>query len=153
LTPVQYPQYTDRSGGWWVDYGTDYWTSGFLPVELYAMQTREELCPSLKSGVDWLALGRAWSGGLTQLEVHTTVGHDVGFISMPFVSELQRNPFNVTAESAVKAFAVALANRYSSVVGCTRSWDSSDPTSFQARVTQTCTAPSLMRCCRSSSIT
>jgi hypothetical protein len=87
----QYPQYTDRTQGHWVNFGTDYWTSGFLPVQLYAMLTREELCPSLKSGVDWLTLGRAWSTGLLQLEAHTTVGHDVGFISMPFASELQRS--------------------------------------------------------------
>jgi hypothetical protein len=87
---LQYPQFTDRTQGYWVNYGTDYWTSGFLPVALYAMQKREELCPSVKSGINWLDLGRRWSNGLHQLEVRNTVGHDVGFIAMPFMEELAR---------------------------------------------------------------
>jgi hypothetical protein len=88
LKSGQYPQYTDRTSGQWIDFPTDYWTSGFLPATLYAMHTREELCPSLSSGVNWLGLGRRWSAGLTALEAHNTVGHDVGFISMPFVDEI-----------------------------------------------------------------
>jgi hypothetical protein len=31
----------------------------------------------------------------------------------------------------VKSFGSALANRFSPVVGCTRSWDASDPTNFE----------------------
>lgn len=42
------------------------------------------------------------------------------------------NPSNQTAIEAVNKFATALAARFSPIVGCTRSWDSSDPTDFQA---------------------
>ena len=42
-----------------------------------------------------------------------------------------RNPKNETAIEAVNAFAAHLAGRFSPIVGCTRSWDSADPTDFQ----------------------
>lgn len=38
------------------------------------------------------------------------------------------NPTNSSAITGVKNFAGLLAKRYSSVVGCTRSWDSTAPT-------------------------
>jgi len=42
------------------------------------------------------------------------------------------NPSNQTAYTAVTAFANDLAARFSSIVGCTRSWDNpSDPTDFK----------------------
>jgi hypothetical protein len=41
------------------------------------------------------------------------------------------NPHNKTAQHAVKTFAAALAARFNPVVGCTRSWDTADPTDFQ----------------------
>jgi hypothetical protein len=100
-------------------------------VLLYAMQTREDLCPSVASGHDFLALGRSWTGGLVPLQSKNTVGHDVGFLSMPFLAELERNPTNATAVNSTTAFGIDLRNRYNAVVGCTRSWDSSDPSDFQ----------------------
>jgi hypothetical protein len=89
VSATQYPQYTDRTVGHWVNFNVDYWTSGFLPVALYAMRKREELCPGLAPNpkVDWLKLGREWSRGLLSLEVKNSVGHDVGFISFPFAEE------------------------------------------------------------------
>ncbi len=42
-----------------------------------------------------------------------------------------RNPENETAIEAVNAFANHLAARFDPTVGCTRSWDSADPTDFQ----------------------
>lgn len=131
VSSTSYPQLTDRVQGKWINYGVDYWTSGFLPAELYAMRRREELCPSLKSSYDWLELGREWSRGLLSLIPKNSVGHDVGFISFPFLEELTINPANQTAKNAILGFADVLAKRYNSVVGCTRSWDASDPTDFQ----------------------
>jgi hypothetical protein len=89
VSTTSYVQLTDRVNGKWIKYGVDYWTSGFLPVHLYAMHRREELCPSLKSGTNWLELGREWSLGLLSLIPHNTVGHDVGFLSFPFFEELK----------------------------------------------------------------
>jgi hypothetical protein len=41
------------------------------------------------------------------------------------------DPHNKTAQHAVETFGAALAARFSSVVGCTRSWNTADPTDFQ----------------------
>lgn len=43
----------------------------------------------------------------------------------------KRDPTNQTAITAVKNFANDLANRFNPIVGCTRSWDTTDPTDFE----------------------
>ncbi|KAJ7168322.1 glycoside hydrolase family 88 protein [Mycena crocata] len=131
---IQYPQYTDTSAGRWLFFSPDTWTSGFFPATLYALNTRKTLCGAttangLASG-DWLNLGRAASNGLIPLETRNNQGHDVGFLSFPFVEELDINPDNQTALTAVDKFSADLAARFNPVVGCTRSWDTSDPTDF-----------------------
>ncbi|KAJ7684560.1 glycoside hydrolase family 88 protein [Mycena polygramma] len=132
--PIQYPQYTDTSAGHWLDFAPDTWTSGFFPTTLYALNTRKTLCGATAanglSAANWLDLGRAASNGLIPLETHNNQGHDVGFLSFPFVEELAINPTNQTALTAVKQFAADLAARFNPVVGCTRSWDTADPTDF-----------------------
>lgn len=87
--PTQYPQYTDRTDGNWIWFSPDQWTAGFFPSTLYAMHERTKLCgPRAGSELQWLTLGRAWSTGEIPLETHTGVGHDVGFLSYPFMDEL-----------------------------------------------------------------
>jgi hypothetical protein len=86
---VQWPQYTDQAGRWlWFDAGA--WTSGFFPATHYALNTRKTLCGGTPSNglnlADWRALGISSSVGLP-LDARS-VGHDVGFISFPFVEEL-----------------------------------------------------------------
>jgi hypothetical protein len=85
---TQYPQNTDTYGKTWQYTGTDYWTSGFFPATLYAMNDRRSLCRKTKDNTNWIELARRWSAALTSLEGKNTVGHDVGFISFPFVNEL-----------------------------------------------------------------
>ncbi|KDQ59641.1 glycoside hydrolase family 88 protein [Jaapia argillacea MUCL 33604] len=131
-----YPQYTDTLLGQWQYFVPDTWTSGFLPSLMYAMNTRATLCPNGTDGAaavgggTWVELGRSWSAAEVPLETVNTVGHDVGFLSFPFVDELALNPQNQTAIAAVNAFANDLAARYNPSVGCTRSWDTADPTLF-----------------------
>jgi hypothetical protein len=36
----------------------------------------------------WLDIARSSATGEVPLELHTSVGHDVGFLSFPFVDEL-----------------------------------------------------------------
>jgi len=131
---IQYPKYTDRTEGDWLFFSPDTWTSGFFPATPYALNTRKSLCRATKANgldaADWVALGRSASNGLIPLETKNTVGHDVGFLSFPFVEELAINPLNQTAITAVNMFAKDLAARFSPIVGCTRSWDTSDPTDF-----------------------
>ncbi|KAF9518933.1 glycoside hydrolase family 88 protein [Hydnum rufescens UP504] len=124
----KYPQYTDHaSPAQWIWFNPDGWTSGFLPATLYELHTRQSLCPEQSDGIDWLSRARNWSAGLVPLETANHVGHDVGFLSFPFVEELKLNPTNAGAIQAVNAFANDLARRFNPVVGCTRSWDSPDP--------------------------
>lgn len=83
-----YPHNTDRVNGIWNYVHTDWWTSGFFPATLYSMNRRSKLCPKTVNQVDWVNLGQVWSTDLTSLLVKNSVGHDVGFISFPFVDEL-----------------------------------------------------------------
>lgn len=89
--PSSYPQYTTPDTGVWRYFGADTWTSGFLPATYYALAERAAICPHTLNGTttsQWLAFGRSSATGEIPLEVHTTVGHDVGFLSFPFVDEL-----------------------------------------------------------------
>ncbi|KIK54566.1 glycoside hydrolase family 88 protein [Collybiopsis luxurians FD-317 M1] len=138
-SPIMYPQYTNTwnvsNPGKWQDFIPDTWTSGFFPASLYALNTRKNLCGATDANAlgtaDWLELARSTSSGLIPLEHNNTnLQHDVGFVSFPFSEELLVNPQNQTAKDAVNAFAADLAARFNAVVGCTRSWDTPDPTDF-----------------------
>ena len=89
--PGSYPQYTTRDTGEWLFFGADTWTSGFLPATFYALAERAALCPRSMHGTtreQWLDIARSSATGEIPLELHTSVGHDVGFLSFPFVDEL-----------------------------------------------------------------
>ena len=89
-SPAKYPQYTDRVQGIWQYFSPDTWTSGFFPATLYELNRRQTLCPTQQlNSSDWLTLAQTWSTAEVPLETHTTVGHDVGFLSFPFANELQ----------------------------------------------------------------
>lgn len=88
--PPLYPQYTDRTQGTWQYFDPNTtWTTGFFPATLYAMHTRQTLCPSESDETDWVSLGRSWSTGIIPFETHNDLQHDVGFVSFPFQEELQ----------------------------------------------------------------
>ncbi|KAF8590459.1 glycoside hydrolase family 88 protein [Ramaria rubella] len=131
--PAFYPEYTgvniNGTNNVWQYFTPTTWTSGFFPGLLYLLDTRAKLCPS-DSQPDWLALGRNWALGILPLADDKTLDHDVGFLSYPFQQELLVNPENVTAQTAVIKFATTLASRFNPIVGCTRSWDTADPTDF-----------------------
>ncbi|EEB98661.1 hypothetical protein MPER_01792 [Moniliophthora perniciosa FA553] len=64
--------------------------------------------------------------------IRLSQGHDVGFLSFPFVEELVVNQNNQTVIDTINAFAQELAARFNPKVGATLSWDSpSDPTQFR----------------------
>jgi len=86
-SPASFPQYTDRVQGIWNFFSPNTWTSGFLPAQLYLLDTRSKLCPG-SSNINFLSLGRSWSVGLVPLEDDHTLDHDVGFLSYPFMQEL-----------------------------------------------------------------
>ncbi|KAG8718581.1 hypothetical protein FRC08_004949 [Ceratobasidium sp. 394] len=125
---AQFP-HTTAANGTWTWNGADWWTSGFLPASFYLLNERKTLCPKNKnlSSVDWLTLGRHWSDSLVPLQSGNGQGHDQGFLSLPYMEELRVNPTNTSAVKGVQNFAKLLAARYSSIVGCTRSWNSNAP--------------------------
>jgi len=90
--PIQYPQFTDQTAGEWQYFSPNTWTSGFFLATGYALNTRKQLCGATSSNqlgaADWLELSREASAALVPLEVRNGVGHDVGFLSFPFVEEL-----------------------------------------------------------------
>lgn len=51
-----------------------------------------------------------------------------------YIHDVYRDSGNETAVTAVEKFAVDLANRFSSIVGCTRSWDTANPDDFEVRI-------------------
>ncbi|KAF9029145.1 Six-hairpin glycosidase [Hymenopellis radicata] len=113
---TSYPQLTTRTGTW-QNTAADSWTSGFFPAMMYELNKRKALCPSEDaSNTNWRALGQAWSTALIPLGTSNSVGHDVGFLSFPFVDELALNSSNQTAIAAINSFATYLANRYKPVV-------------------------------------
>ncbi len=90
----KFPQYTDSTAGAWQLFSADTWTSGFFPATLYALETRKTpLCGRATSAnglnvADWADLGRKTGAGLAALTTSNSVGHDVGFLSFPYVDEL-----------------------------------------------------------------
>ena len=88
--PTNYPAQTTRDTGAWQLAPADTWTTGFLPSTFYALHTRAALCPARfgNESAQWLALGRQWATGEDPLTVLNHQGHDVGFLSFPFVDEL-----------------------------------------------------------------
>jgi hypothetical protein len=90
--PILYPHITDSVEGRWIGHSINWWTSGFLPATSYLLLARQKMCNSTQSfdtgGGDWLTLGRSSAGPLANLDAAHGVGHDIGFISFPFVEEL-----------------------------------------------------------------
>lgn len=84
---VLYPYITDSIEGKWIDHSINWWTSGFLPASGYLLLARQKLC-NTTDGADWLTLGRSSAGPLAFLDASHGIGHDIGFISYPFVEEL-----------------------------------------------------------------
>ncbi|KAK7049399.1 hypothetical protein VNI00_006000 [Paramarasmius palmivorus] len=108
--------------------------AGFFPATLYEMHTRQTLCNGDAPGgrVDWLVLARSASSALVDLAGHNSQGHDVGFLSFPFIEELAIDPNNQTAIQVINTFAQDLAARFNPKVGATLSWDpKDDPTQFR----------------------
>ncbi|BGP24524.1 hypothetical protein JCM10295v2_003442 [Rhodotorula toruloides] len=125
--PAQWPEYTDSANpSQWVYKPASDWTSAFLADQLYLLHERfSTLCPNDGDTTDWLSLARTWSNGLynPSQDVLASWAHDVGFNSAPMMHELRIDPANETAKIALLSNAQYLASRYSSAVGCTKSWD------------------------------
>jgi hypothetical protein len=84
-----YPQITDHGNpAHWQLLEVDEWTSGFFPATMYEMYRRQLLCPLYSDGINWLGKARVWSEAIVFLQNGNSLGHDQGFVSLPFVYEL-----------------------------------------------------------------
>jgi hypothetical protein len=84
-----FPKYTTHTGKWvWFPPIPDGWTAYYLSSMLFAMNERQQLCPGLADGVDWVGLGRNWSAPLLKQLEHNTVQSAVGSFSVPFQADL-----------------------------------------------------------------
>jgi unsaturated chondroitin disaccharide hydrolase len=111
---TRFPRST-QSNGTWTTADSRAWTSGFFPGCLWLMgeATGEET---------WFDHARAWTAAMEREKTDTS-SHDVGFkIFCSF-----GNGYRVTGDAhyaaVIRTGAQSLATRYSSVVGCTRSWN------------------------------
>ncbi|ORY92481.1 Six-hairpin glycosidase-like protein [Leucosporidium creatinivorum] len=133
LSATAWPEYT-ASNGSWATFDDSDWTTAFLPSTFYALNHRHTvLCPATTpsstngSDVDWLVLARTWSAPIfsPSLSLEEAWVHDVGFSSWVASAELALGA-NETAQATLMQEAEYLASRFSSIVGCTRSWDRGD---------------------------
>ncbi|KAH9915796.1 glycoside hydrolase family 88 protein [Epithele typhae] len=123
-SPAMYPQYTDRVEGKWNWVILDKWTTGFFPATLYAMHARTKLChhSSVGDGDQWLALdARGHTGDLAHPQQHEHRAR----------RRLSQKPGQPNCNFGGERVLRRPGGRFSEIVGCTRSWDTDDPTDFQ----------------------
>jgi hypothetical protein len=100
------------------------WTSGFFPGTLLNLYN--------KTGDSfWLDQGRRLTYGLASERFDTST-HDVGFIMYTSFGKLWSLAKDATAREYLITTADSLSTRFSSTVGCVRSWNSPAPT-FEVR--------------------
>ncbi|MFZ4581585.1 MAG: putative Ig domain-containing protein [Paludibacter sp.] len=93
------------------------WTSGFFPGCLWYLY-------QYTGDVYWKTNALKWTGNLKSQKTNTNQGHDLGFV----MNSSYGNAFRMTGDSAYVPILVesgqTLSNRFSAVVGCTKSWNS-----------------------------
>jgi hypothetical protein len=113
LSSSKYPQTAKPT---WSTTSASSWTSGFLSGSLWNLY-RNTTDATIKQKAE------TWMSGIESQKGNTS-SHDVGFI----INNSFGNGYKLTNNTAYKSVnltaANSLASRYSSIVGCTRSWDS-----------------------------
>jgi hypothetical protein len=99
LSVMPYESYTSTGGDW--GYRTvDWWTGGFFPATLFAVNTRASLCePTEENGLgqaDWVELGRYLLNPIAKLSTGNSVQHDQGFMSLGLQTDNQVYAFNIS---------------------------------------------------------
>lgn len=118
LNPPDYPIYTDTQGTW-VTAGARYWSSGFWPGELW-------LANELSGSSSWIVEAQTWTNGVQSQDTDTTT-HDVGYKIFPPFMNGYRLTGDASYTSTILTAAGSMATRYSSVVGCIKSFEASSP--------------------------
>jgi len=116
VATTAYPQSTNATGTWNTT-AASAWTSGFFPGTLW-------LAHQQSADHAWDSLAEAWQAGIESQKSNTST-HDVGFMILGSFGNAYRLTGNDAYRQVVLQAAASLATRYSSLVGCIRSWDSS----------------------------
>ena len=116
--------YLTGSSGAWTTTDASAWTSGFFPGCLWLMY-------DWSGDAAWRTDGAAWLVAL-EGQKNDTSTHDVGFKIFPSFGNAYRLTGTDSQRLVVLTGAGSLATRYSSIVGCIRSWNG--PTSSDFRV-------------------
>jgi unsaturated chondroitin disaccharide hydrolase len=121
LAPPAYPSLTKPDGSWETR-GANWWTSGFLAGSLW-FAYGDTGDPS------WREQAERWQAGLESQKNNTST-HDLGFMILnSFGSAYELTGVEAYRQVVLDA-AASLATRFSPVVGCTRSWNSSSSDDF-----------------------
>lgn len=118
LNLPNYPIYTDSRGNW-VCSNAAYWSSGFWPGELW-------LAYDLSDSTSWITKAQTWTSGVRSQQFDTTT-HDIGYKIFPAFMNGYRLIADASYRSTILTAAGSMATRYSSVVGCIKSFEASSP--------------------------
>jgi unsaturated chondroitin disaccharide hydrolase len=119
--PTAYP-YRTASTGAWETREPSWWTSGFYPGSLW-LEYGDTADPW------WRAEAERRQAGLESQKSNRST-HDVGFLIMSTYGNAHRLTGLEAYRKVVVDAAASLASRYSSIVGCTRSWGSASSKNF-----------------------
>ncbi|MEN9328319.1 MAG: hypothetical protein RI947_1127 [Candidatus Parcubacteria bacterium] len=111
-----YPDITNSTGAWNTS-GSSSWTSGFFPGTLWLLYEKTQ-------DPKWKTAAQSWQAGIESQKNNTST-HDVGFMLMSSFGQGARLTNDPAYKQVLLTGAKSLSTRYSSVVGCIRSWDSS----------------------------
>jgi hypothetical protein len=121
LALTAYP-YRTTSTGAWETRAASWWTSGFYPGSLWlAYQDTAD---------KWFRTEAERRQAGLESQKNNTSTHDVGFLIMSSYENGYRATGVDAYRQVVLTAARSLASRFSPVVGCTRSWDSSSSSNF-----------------------
>ncbi len=116
VNPPDYPIYTEPWGDW-ATAGAWYWSSGFWPGELW-------LAAELTGDAAWPTQAKPWTNGVESQKNDTTT-HDVGYKIFPPFENGYRLTGDGTYRDTILTAAESITQRYSSVVGCIKSFEPS----------------------------
>jgi unsaturated chondroitin disaccharide hydrolase len=122
LAPTTYPFITTAAGTWETT-DAKKWTSGFYPGSLWFLyqQTANPL---------WKTKAQEWQARIESQKTNTST-HDVGFMVFTSFGNGYRLSGNDADRQVILSAAQSLATRFSSVVGCLKSWDKGGVSDFK----------------------
>lgn len=115
IKTTAYPNVTTSTGTWDTS-GSSSWTSGFFPGTLWLLYERTQ-------DTKWKSAAQSWQSSIESQKNNTST-HDVGFMLMSSFGQGARLTNDASYKQVLLTGAKSLSTRYSSIVGCIKSWNS-----------------------------